>query len=661
MAINNVELPPYVSFYGLARDPFSQETEADIYYSEPNRKQRLDVMLHLAEYGNEVVVVIGPKGSGKTALLQQFEKNKHDNWVVAPITAQEGFDERKFLQQLYRQLNLKYRGPTYNELLNYIQKHFRHLHENAQIPIILIDNAEKLPVTALKKVLEIASLTDDKSKPLIRVMMFATENIKENLKQPQLTHLANIPMRSLDLPPLTEEQTAHYILHRTLAAKFTNKEIFNDATLIRVFRDSYGWPARINEVCQEILLNSLPKKQQEMLPEIASKSRSPRKLITAIILIAIIAGAGFVASQGDINSLLDQGQKLIASLTSKQTATKTDTSDKQATATKPKPFSPPAPLASKEPESLADKLRKRDASYQEINKQAGDKAAIVMTPSSRQEIKPDTKPTVKQETNPVMDILPELAQLKIQHGNVWIMQQNPGHYTMQVVAGQSVKTIEEFLDEHKVKDNIALYKSSRKDQPWYGLIYGNYENKALAVSAVSQLPKSVQKANPWIRDFNGIQNDIRKTQAKVQPPTTIASTKTSLVERLSKQPTLTERLSRPATVESKPADKPLIDVNRREEWILKQKSRHFTLQLMATENPDAIARLIKQYQLKNSIALYQTTRQGKPWHVLIYGIYPTESLANTGIEQLPPYLQQLNPTIRQYSDIHQDIHKAQQQ
>ena len=60
------ELPEYLAHYGMHRAPFSAAIENDMYYVEPTRKQRLDVLLHLTQYTNELLVVTGEQGMGKT-------------------------------------------------------------------------------------------------------------------------------------------------------------------------------------------------------------------------------------------------------------------------------------------------------------------------------------------------------------------------------------------------------------------------------------------------------------------------------------------------------------------------------------------------------------------------------------------------------------------
>lgn len=630
MTDTNQNLPPYVTFYGMARDPFSPDVEPDIYYAEPTRKQRLDVLLHLTEYGNEVMVVIGPKGSGKTALLQQFQKNKHENWKIAPIDVVEGFDDRKFLKQLYHQMDLAFRGASYNELMDYMEKHFRQLQENSFIPVILVDNADKLPLTALKKILEMASLVNDDNKPLIRVIMFGTEIIKELFKQPQLGHLVNIPMRSLELPPLNEEQTVHYILHRTLAAKFNGKDIFNESAILKIYRESFGWPARINEICHDILIKSVPGKKQDALPGMGDKGRNPKQLAAAGIALAVLAIVLVFKSQ--ISDWITTGSNLVTHVTENSQQPGSSASNNN----------PPAngPVASSEPVTLVEKLKSRDSSYQGINngKDADKEKPVAPKTGDMAPLNPAIPSTTTSK--------PDVAGLNIPHGNNWILSQNPDHYTLQVVAGENLDTIDDFIKEHQLKDNIAYYHSLRKGKDWYGLVYGNYDTKQLAVAAVDQLPPKLKRIDPWIRPLGGIQKDIHKLP----------------VVKATKQASLKEQLLKPlpksqATETSRPDDA-AVEVTRQEEWILKQRYSHYTLQLVANENIDVIYQFISKHKLKNSIALYQTVQGDKPRYVLIYGIYSNKDLATTGISLLPAALQQVNPQIRRFEDIHQEIRKV---
>jgi DamX protein len=95
----------------------------------------------------------------------------------------------------------------------------------------------------------------------------------------------------------------------------------------------------------------------------------------------------------------------------------------------------------------------------------------------------------------------------------WILKQNPAHYTLQLVAGKNVDTLRQFIQEHALSESIALYRSTRKNQPWYGLVYRTFPSKQAAIDARSHLPKSLQRTKPWIRKLGALQKELRETHS----------------------------------------------------------------------------------------------------------------------------------------------------
>ena len=58
----------YRSALGLKRDPFAPEPDAKFYYPFDSFEQRLQVLNHLVQGMDLLVLVIGESGSGKTTL-----------------------------------------------------------------------------------------------------------------------------------------------------------------------------------------------------------------------------------------------------------------------------------------------------------------------------------------------------------------------------------------------------------------------------------------------------------------------------------------------------------------------------------------------------------------------------------------------------------------
>ena len=485
--------PSYVAYYGMVRDPFSEKIENDLFYAESSRKQRLGTLAHLTQFGNELMIVTGPKGSGKSTLLQQFKETSSKLWKFAHIETQSGLDERKILQQLYRQMGMEFRGATHNDLLEQIKVQFDLLQRKGQYSIMLIDDADQLPITAIKKIMEMASLISTVNKPLLRVVLFGTEVLIGKLTDPLLNQYTSLPQRVMELPPFSEEQTSHYIQKRLSAASFVGDDLFTQSALHKLHTESYGWPARINELASDILTTSLPKNVQGFTPGFNAKTFHASRLLGLALTIGIVAA--FFIFQNDVNQWVNQPANSAENKTNTALATETKSASVKNTEKS-------AALTSRPASTLVEKLKQRNQTRLSETSTVG-----TVKPASRQpKAVAKQKPKTKQTPQPAVSII------TIPRKEGWVLNQNSRHYTLQIVAGESLKTIEEFIGEHKLYNNIAFYRGVRKNKPWYGLIYGVYSHKQAAVSAIDQLPTRLQRLKPWVRSMSSVQNDINKTR-----------------------------------------------------------------------------------------------------------------------------------------------------
>ncbi len=95
--------------------------------------------------------------------------------------------------------------------------------------------------------------------------------------------------------------------------------------------------------------------------------------------------------------------------------------------------------------------------------------------------------------------------------NAWIHKQDPNHFTLQLVAGNNVKTLRDFFRQHPLDEPLAIYQGIRKGKPWFGVIQRNYPSKQAAITARSQLSASLRKEGPWVRRFAALQKDLHRT------------------------------------------------------------------------------------------------------------------------------------------------------
>jgi DamX protein len=94
-----------------------------------------------------------------------------------------------------------------------------------------------------------------------------------------------------------------------------------------------------------------------------------------------------------------------------------------------------------------------------------------------------------------------------------------------------------------------------------------------------------------------------------------------------------------------------------EGWLLRQNTNAYTLQLMGSYDYVTLKKFLAQYSLTgNEIAMLKTVYNDKDWYVLVYGVYPSRTQAQLGIDSLPNSLRQnTQPWIRKLENIQNEI------
>ena len=151
------------------------------------------------------------------------------------------------------------------------------------------------------------------------------------------------------------------------------------------------------------------------------------------------------------------------------------------------------------------------------------------------------------------------------------------------------------------------------------------------------------------------------TEAK---PVTTAPKATATTTAPTKAPTTTTETAKPAATTAPAATataattapaaaatgKSAGDVNS-----LKSASgSHYTLQLSSSSNYDNLNGWAKKENLKNYV-VYETSRNGQPWYVLVSGIYASKDEAKRAVTTLPADVQAKNPWAKPLRQVQTDL------
>jgi len=519
------ELPEYLAHYGMNRAPFSSAVENDMYYTDPTRKQRLDILLHLTQYTNELLVVTGELGMGKTMFLQQFINSAGEHWKTCSLQGHKMMTEEQFLQRVYMGFGIAHASIHKSTMLSNLKKRLDSQLEQALPVILLIDDAHLFSSKVLSLILELASVRNASSGTSIRVILFSEPQIKILLAQPELDEKHRLIVRKIDLPPFDETHTGDYLRHRLSQAGMATEQFLTTQTIRRIYKQSRGIPAQINETADKLLFETTPIIRRTSHLQAQKKMAGLKYIVIALLAGVIIAlfwfqhyfnngnhGAGESSNISHINE--QTTPKTITPLklpelgAAKQeqdnpankdndVTTKTDTTKNVATREAVDPM-----------QSLKDDLASKPSTQPALSptsnipepSSAGDEIQYEQASQSK-------LPPVAEKPAP-----PQNSEMRLKGAN-WIREQNPAYFTLQLVTGRQQDTIKRFITKYKLQPELlAYFYSKRNEKYWHNLIYGVYSDRATATAAIKQLPPELASVKPWIRQFRNIQSEV--VQAK---------------------------------------------------------------------------------------------------------------------------------------------------
>ena len=509
------DLPDYLSHYGMYRAPFSSAIEDDMYYADPVRQQRLDILLHLTQNSHELLVVIGEEGTGKTTFVNQFRINTPEHWKVCFIKGHQMMSEEQFLQQVYMGFNIAHASVHKGTMLSNLRKRLGNMLEDALPIIMVIDDAHLFSTKVLSIILEIASISNSRTGGSVRVILACEPQIKILLAEPDLEDSHNLIVRKIDLPPLDETNTGEYLHHRLTQAGMVVEQFLTRATINKIFKSSDGVPRKINEAADKLLFDTTPIIRRNSSIESTRQSPGLKIFVISLIIATLVGTALYIYTSGLENNLshtIESTAEVTTPLKLPPVNEISEDSDEPKEGSKA--AESPDPMQALK-EELADKS-------EPVQQAAAGKNPEQITPTEQQSSAPKitppvTTPNTTSVSPPVKPTADSPASEKKQaesnsepKGNDWVIKQNPAHFTLQLVAGRQQQTITNFIKKYKLSGNLIYFSSSRNGRVWHNLAYGIYPDRQSANQAIKKLPASLATVKPWIRQIKTIQSEIRK-------------------------------------------------------------------------------------------------------------------------------------------------------
>jgi type II secretory pathway predicted ATPase ExeA len=485
----------------LLSAPFADHDAGYFYYAGPDAAQRLDLLLHLAPY-SPLLVIAGKPGTGKTVLLRQFVARAQDSWRIAVVTARVEMGRDELLRDMARGFGLSLDPHMdHPQLYAALIAQLRALRQNAQAPILLLDDAQYLSAAMMELILRLCAENDNGH--VLSILLFGTPQLQNLLESPTLAPLAARVTHTFEVTPLDEEETGAYIRHRMRAAGAEEDGPFDAMMINRIYAATGGVPARINEAAQRAL-SGRPLGGRERPGSKPAAGGTGRRLVllatATVVALLMIAGPLRTAlfKSPPLNGGSRSAPAPAPAMNGEEPVIRTPgTAPPGGGEVKPLPIPPKADTA---PEANTPAPAAPPGA-------ATEKAA----PSAPDRQAPAAQPPAPAEApKPPAPNTPPPAVAAPLQGADWVRAQPGGHYTLQLMAIKQEDTARQFIARHHLEGQAAYIRVERGGEIFYAVLYGSYPSQAEAQRAAKGLPAEWDIPTPWVRRFKAVQSQLRK-------------------------------------------------------------------------------------------------------------------------------------------------------
>jgi MSHA biogenesis protein MshM len=229
-------------YFGLTEPPFGLTPDTTYFFPAQPHADAHETLLYALAAGEGILVVEGEVGSGKTLLLRRLLAGLPDVWQAAFIPT-PALDPHGLYAAIALEFGLSDAGGD-EALLHRLQRYFIELAQMNRQPVLLIDEAQALPVETLEAVRLLTNLETEKRK-LLQVVLFGQPELMDRLREKRTRQILTRISFHAALRPLGPQECGAYVRHRLGVAGAT-RTVFSSWAFWSLWHASRGLPRLIN-------------------------------------------------------------------------------------------------------------------------------------------------------------------------------------------------------------------------------------------------------------------------------------------------------------------------------------------------------------------------------------------------------------------------------
>jgi MSHA biogenesis protein MshM len=489
----------YLDHFGLSQAPFKITPNTEFFYPGGNRGATLDALLYAIIHGEGIVKVTGEIGSGKTMLCRMLG-NQLPEGVETIYLPNPSISRDKILFVIAEELGLITEGQRISIIIQALQRRLIENHAQGRQIVIIVDEAQAMPLESLEEVRLLSNLETETHK-LLQIVLFGQPDLDSNLGQPQMRQLKERITHNFVLPPFQKGPLVDYLMFRMRTAGYHGPDIFSAGAIKLIIAASQGITRRINILADKALLAAFAENTHHILPKHVkaaindSEFSKPRRLLP-------LKQVGFAIALLVLGIALGVGWQNISNL-----STPTHT-----IAPSPPPIAKPVPQP---PAATAALPAAQPFIQQEVTTPTASAQVSAETPPASAPEKPSQAPLASQATRQGQPspAAPSLLQQRLEATQAWLDQADETRFSIQLMTAHSdaetLSRLERFFQRNaQAFQEFYVYPSSFAGKSGFSVLFGNFATRGEALAALASLSAEMKSSRPIIRTVGGVKAEI---------------------------------------------------------------------------------------------------------------------------------------------------------
>lgn len=235
-------------FYGLGKMPFGKKiTVEDIYTTD--QISNTSAMLKLGLADEDIILLTGPVGSGKSVTLRTFTSNIDLNKYTPIYLRGNNMNQVELYKFILQEMKIE--APRSRIKVKTL--YFKTITESAKKPVVIIDDAQDMTEEALLSIKAMVNFDHDSASRICFVLAGQPE-LRETIRFSQFESLKQRIKLNVHLKGMGLEETCGYIDH-SLNVAGRSTTIFSDSAKTEIYNRSEGIGRQINKICYQAMIN----------------------------------------------------------------------------------------------------------------------------------------------------------------------------------------------------------------------------------------------------------------------------------------------------------------------------------------------------------------------------------------------------------------------